>query len=60
MKNADTGYSSYNINYGYYLCVFYKKDVDLRSKSKFADKLLVEFKKLIIICQENLYHTQEL
>ena len=37
----------------------YKEKVDLRSKSKSADKLLAELRELIIVCQKNLYHVQE-
>ena len=29
-KNASTSYIIFKLNYGYYLCVFYKKNLDLR------------------------------
>ena len=38
----------------------YKEDVDPRSQSKSADKLVAELRELIIVCQENLHHAQEL
>ena len=38
----------------------YEEDVNPRSQSKSADKLSVKLRKLIIVCQKNLYHTQEL
>ena len=38
----------------------YEEKVGPRSKSKSADKLLVELRELMIVCQENLYYAQEL
>ena len=39
--------------------LFYnKKEVDSCSKPKLVNKLLAELRKLIIICQKNLYHAQ--
>ena len=38
----------------------YKEDVDPRFQSKSADELSAELRELMIVCQENLYHTQEL
>ena len=38
----------------------YKEDVNPRFQSKLADKVSAKLKELIIICQENLYHAQEL
>ena len=38
----------------------YKEDVNPRSQSKLADKLLAELRDLMIVCQENLYHAQKL
>ena len=40
--------------------MLYKSNVNPRSKSKSADHLLTELRKLIIVCRKNLYHTQEL
>ena len=40
--------------------MWYREEVDLRSKSKLADKLLVELRELMIFCQENFYHAQKL
>ena len=40
--------------------MLYKDNIDLRSKSKSADKLLTKLRKLMIICRENLHHAQEL
>ena len=38
----------------------YKNNVNPYSQSKTADELLVELRKLMIVCRKNLYHTQEL
>ena len=59
-KNANTGHTSSELNCGYHPQMLYKEEVDPRSQSKSTDKLLVELKELIIVCQKNLYHTQEL
>ena len=40
--------------------MLYKEDIDPHSKSKLADELSAELQKLMIVCQKNLYHTQEL
>ena len=38
----------------------YKEDVNSRSQSKSTDKLSAELRELMIICQKNLHHAQEL
>ena len=40
--------------------MLYKEEVDFQSESKLVDKLSVELRKLMIICQENLHHTLKL
>ena len=59
-KNASNGYTFFELNCGYHLRILYKEKVKPRSKSKLMDKLLAELRELIIVCQKNLYHTQEL
>ena len=59
-KNASTGHTLFKLNCGYHSRMLYKKDVDPRYQSNSADKLSVELEELIIVCQENLDHTQEL
>ena len=59
-KNASLGYTLFELNYSYHSWMFYKKNVDLQSKSKSANKLSKELKKLIIVCQKNVYHAQKL
>ena len=59
-KNAIIGHMPFELNYGYYLWMSYKEEVNSRSKSKSANKLSAELKELMIICQENFHHTQKL
>lgn len=43
-------YIVFELNYGYYFHVFYKKDIDLYSiKSKSVNELITKLKKLMII-----------
>lgn len=49
-KNASTGYTTFELNCGYHLWVFYKQDIDPCSKSKFTDKLSAEIRELMIVC----------
>ncbi len=60
VKNTSTGYTSFELNYGYYPCASYKEDVDSCSQLKSAGKLATELKELIIVCRENFQHAQEL
>ena len=59
-KNASTGHTPFELNCGYHPRMSYEEEVDPRSKSKSADKLSAELRELMIVCQENLYHAQEL
>ena len=59
-KNASTCYILFELNCGYHACVSYKKDVDHCSKSKSADDLANDLGELMIVCRENLHHTQNL
>lgn len=59
-KNASTGCTLFELNYGYYRRVFYKEDNDSRSKLKSMDKLLAELRELMIVYQENFYYAQKL
>ena len=58
-KNANTGYTSFELNCKYHFHVFYKKNLDLCSKLKNAEKLSFELQNLMAVCQQNLYHTQK-
>ena len=59
-KNASTGYTPFEVNWGYHLQMLYEKEVDSHSKSKSVDKLSAEVRELMIVCQKNLHHAQEL
>ena len=56
-KNVSTGHILFELNCNYYLWMLYEKKIDICSKFKLVDKLSVELRELIIICQKNLYHT---
>ena len=49
----------YKLNYGYYLQVSFKNNVDPCSKSYSAHEPAKKLRKLINICQQNLLHTQK-
>ena len=59
-KNASTGHTPFKLNCGYHPRMSYKENVNSRSQSKLADKLSAELRKLMIVCQKNLYYAQEL
>ena len=59
-KNASSGHMPFKLNCDYHPRMSYKEDVNLHSKSKSADELSVELRKLMIVCRENLHHAQEL
>ena len=61
-KNVSTNYMLFELNCGYHLCVSYKEEeiLDPRSKSKTAGELSSKLQELIIVCQQNFYHAQEL
>ena len=50
-KNASTGYTSFELNCGYHLCVFYEEDLDPCSKSRTAEELSSKPQELMTICQ---------
>lgn len=41
-KNVSTGHTVFELNCGYHLYIFYKKDIDPRFRLKTAKKLSVE------------------
>ena len=59
-KNASTGHIPFKLNYGYHPCVFYKEDLDPRSKSKSAEELSSKLQNLMAVYQQNLHYAQEL
>ena len=59
-KNASTGHIFFELNCRYHPCIFYEQDLNLRSKLKTAEELSSELRNLMAICQQNLYHIQDL
>ncbi len=59
-KNASTSHMPFELNCGYHSQNFYEEDVDPRSWLKLADELATELRELMIICNENFQHIQEL
>ena len=59
-KNPSINHTLFKFNCSYYFWILYKKNVNLCSKSKSADKLLAKLRELMIICKKNLYYTLKL
>ena len=49
-KNANTGYTPFELNFEYHPQVSYKKNIDPRCKSILAEELLAELQNLMIVC----------
>ena len=61
-KNASIGYTPFKLNCRYHPRIFYEEEeiLDLCFKSKTVEKLFSKLQELMIVCQQNLYHAQEL
>ena len=59
-KNTSTSHIIFELNYRYYPCVLFEKNVNTQFKSMLADKLLLELQKLMIIYCKNLLRIQKL
>ena len=59
-KYTSMGYTPFKHNCRYHQRVFYKEDINPRSRSKAADELIKKLRNLIAVCRENLQHIQEL
>lgn len=59
-KNANISYMLFKLNYGYHPRRFFEENTNSCSHLKTSDKLVVELKKLLAICHENLHHAQKL
>ncbi len=59
-KNASTGHTPFELNCGYHARVFFKEDVDPRSRFCSANKLVEELRELMEVCYQNLLYAQEL
>lgn len=60
IKNASIDHTSFELNYKYYLYISFKKDIDPNLRSYSAEKLAKKLRELMSICQQNLFHIQEL
>ncbi len=58
-KNASTGHTPFELNCSYHPRVSFEEEVDSRSRSRSANKLVEELKELIEVCYQNLLHAQE-
>lgn len=59
-KNSSTSYTSFELNYGYYPCIFFDYKVDLCSKSHTVNKPAKTARELKSIGWENLFHAHKL
>lgn len=59
-KNRSISHIMFELNYGYYFCVYFKDNINLYSKSHSVDKLIRKLKNLISICEQNLLNAQKL
>ena len=59
-KNTSTGYTPFELNCGYHPRVSFKEDTNPHFQSKTAKELSSELRELMIVCQKNLHHAQEL
>ena len=59
-KNANIGYTPFELNCGYHPRVSYKKNLNPRSQLRTAEELSFELRELMTVCQQNLHHAQEL
>ncbi len=59
-KNASTGHTPFELNYGYNPRVSFEEDVDPCSRSRSANELVEELRELMEVYCQNLLHAQEL
>ncbi len=59
-KNTSTGYTSFELNYGFHLWVLFKEEIDPYSRFRLANKLADELRELMKICCQNLLYAQKL
>lgn len=59
-KNASTGHILFKLDFKYHPRIFYKKDLNSRSKSKATDELAGKLRDLIATCRENFHRAYKL
>ncbi len=55
-KNTSTNHTLFELDCGYHPRVFFKKDVNPRSRSHSTNELAEELKELIEVCWQNLLY----
>ncbi len=55
-KNASTSHTPFELNCGFHPRASYERDIDPRSQSKSADKLVTKLKERMVVYRENLQH----
>ena len=55
-KNASTDHTPFELNCGYYLKIFFEKDIDSCLKSCSANELTEDLKELMKICCQNQFY----
>lgn len=59
-KNVNIDHKLFELNYSYYLCIFFENKVNKCSQSSFAKGLAIELKELMNVCLQNFYYPQNL
>lgn len=57
IKNTSISHILFELNYGYYLHIFFEKNIDLYSNLKIVDKLIAKVQELLTVCHQNFEHT---
>lgn len=58
-QNISIDHTPFEFNYDYHFYISFEEDINLRSKLKLVDKLIIELQNLIIIYQDNLFYAQK-
>lgn len=56
IKNANISPTPFELNYGFYPQVLFKKDINLHSKSYLANKLVDKLRELMKVYYQNLLY----
>ena len=59
-KNTNIGQTPFKLNCGFHPQVFFEDNINFRSRSRSANKLIKKLRELMDIYQQNLLHAQEL
>lgn len=56
MKNANISHISFELYCDSYCYILYKNDIDLNSKSKSGDKIVIKLRNFISLCKISLQY----